>query len=131
MGLTKALDPTRSVAPNRRMSLSDEAIEIYRAALVVERDALVRSSVATAGSRAPVTLDQQSVGRLSRMDAIQVQAMAHAEEERRRARLRAIDAALARIGAEEYGYCLACGVDIAPRRLDVDPAAPRCFDCAK
>ncbi len=112
------------------MSLDDKQIDAYRAALETERDELSASSAATAGSRAPVTLDQQSVGRLSRMDAMQVQAMAQAEEERRRVRLRAIDAALARIGEEEYGYCTGCGAGIAPKRLDVDPAAPRCVDCA-
>lgn len=112
------------------MSLTDEQIGVYRAALEAEREALAASSEATAESRATVKLDQQSVGRLSRMDALQVQAMARAEEERRRARLRVIDAALARIGEGEYGYCMACGADIAAKRLDVDPAAPRCVDCA-
>ncbi len=37
----------------------------------------------TEGERAPVELDQQTVGRLSRMDALQVQAMA-LETSRRR-----------------------------------------------
>ena len=50
-------------------------------------------------SRAPVKLDQQSVGRLSRMDAMQQQSMELATEDRRKQRLTALSAALMRIEA--------------------------------
>ncbi len=105
-------------------------IDVMRLALEGERENLRHSSAATSARRDPVTLDQQSVGRLSRMDALQGQAMAQAEEERRQQRLRLIDAALGRIDEGEYGYCVACGDDIAPKRLLFDPAVPRCVDCA-
>ncbi len=78
----------------------------------------------------PVTLDQQSVGRLSRMDSLQVQAMAQAEDARRAQELRRIDAALGRIKADEYGDCVRCGEEIAPARLASDPATPFCVSCA-
>lgn len=80
--------------------------------------------------RKPVTLDQQSVGRLSRLDSMQVQAMAKAADSRRAMEIRRIDAALKRIDAGEYGWCVECGDEIAPKRLDSDPAAPRCAGCA-
>ncbi|MBO6783564.1 MAG: TraR/DksA family transcriptional regulator [Alphaproteobacteria bacterium] len=64
------------------------------------------------------------------MDALQVQAMAQAEEGRRQHRLRLIEAALRRIDEGDYGYCVACGDDIPPKRLVFDPAVPRCVDCA-
>ena len=48
-------------------------------------------------SRAPVELDQQSVGRLSRMDALQKQNMELATEHRRQMRVKAIEAAIKRI----------------------------------
>ncbi len=80
--------------------------------------------------RKPVVLDQQSVGRLSRLDSMQVQAMAKAADARRAQEIRRIDAALVRVASGEYGYCVACGEAIAPGRLDADPAAPRCADCA-
>lgn len=82
-------------------------------------------------SARPVELDQQSVGRLSRMDAIQQQSMAQAQERRRQGRLRAIDAALRRMEEGEYGYCEDCGEDIAAARLNHDPTAVRCIDCAR
>ena len=84
----------------------------------------------TADERAPVELDQQMVGRLSRMDALQVQAMAQETSRRRADEMRRIEAALARIEDGEFGYCLECGEEIAMRRLELDPAAPLCIDCA-
>lgn len=116
---------------NGDMSEQSPDIDAMRAALLDERESLQRSSAATSGNRSPVTLDQQSVGRLSRMDALQVQAMAQAEETRRQQRLRLIEAALRRIDEGEYGYCVTCGDDIAPGRLSSDPAAARCVDCAQ
>jgi len=106
-------------------------LESWRETLQTERVALTESSAATLDNRTPVTLDQQSVGRLSRMDAMQVQAMAQAEEDRRQHRLRLISAALSRLDEGEYGYCMTCGVDIPEKRLEVDPAAAQCVDCAK
>ena len=81
--------------------------------------------------RAVVVLDQQSVGRLSRMDALQNQAMAQ-DTERRRSQERArIAAALQRIEEDEYGWCAECGEAIVPKRLDVDPMAVMCAKCAR
>lgn len=106
-------------------------LDAARAALFVEMEALESCSVSTADKRTPVKLDQQSVGRLSRMDALQGQAMAQAEEERRQQRLRLIGAALKRIDDGEYSYCVSCGNSIPEKRLAFDPAASQCVDCAK
>ncbi len=80
--------------------------------------------------RATVELDQQSVGRLSRMDALQRQAMAEAAERARTLEIQKIDAALKRIEDDEYGFCIDCGEEIADKRLSVDPAASHCIKCA-
>ncbi|MCA1748707.1 MAG: TraR/DksA C4-type zinc finger protein, partial [Sphingomonadales bacterium] len=84
----------------------------------------------SAGWRKPAELDQQSVGRLSRMDAMQQREMAEAEARRRRSDIARIGAALARIEEGEYGWCLSCGEEIARKRLDIDPAASQCVGCA-
>lgn len=84
----------------------------------------------SAEGREPVTLQQDSIGRLSRMDAMQVQAMALAAERRRASERQRIDAALGRIENGEWGYCLQCGEEIAQKRLQHDPSAPRCIGCA-
>ena len=95
-----------------------------------EMDQLKHLSETAKDSRAPVTLDQQSVGRLSRMDAMQQQSMELATEKRRQCRLAALDAALRRVKSGDYGYCLKCDDKIAAGRLAVDPAVTLCIDCA-
>lgn len=84
----------------------------------------------TSRERSPVELDQQAVGRLSRMDALQVQAMALEASRRRAAELRRIESALARVEAGDYGFCVECGEEILVRRLELDPATPYCVECA-
>ena len=81
-------------------------------------------------SRQAVELDQQSVGRLSRMDAMQQQAMAQAQERTRSRDLVRIDQALSRIKDGDYGYCEDCGNEIPVGRLEIDPMAERCVGCA-
>ena len=81
---------------------------------------------------APVTLDQTSVGRLSRMDAMQGQAMAEEVKRRRGQELLRIRSALERITGydEEYGYCVKCGEAINEERLVFDPSIVLCKKCA-
>jgi RNA polymerase-binding transcription factor DksA len=43
--------------------------------------------------------------------------------------LRALDAALSRVADGTYGVCSDCGEDIAPERLQAQPAAARCAPC--
>ena len=88
------------------------------------------SREATAADRRPAELDRQSVGRLSRMDAMQVQAMAEAQERRRRAERRRVEQALDRLVQGEYGYCVECGAKIGLLRLEFDPAIQTCIACA-
>ena len=80
--------------------------------------------------RAPVTLQQDSVGRLSRMDAMQQQAMAQGEERRRNAERTRITAALARLDQGEWGYYGTCGEEIAEGRLRNDPSVVQYLQCA-
>ncbi|NOD77320.1 MULTISPECIES: TraR/DksA C4-type zinc finger protein [unclassified Ruegeria] len=81
-------------------------------------------------AQAVVELDQQAVGRLSRMDALQNQAMAKAQQTNRDIEKSRLQAALVRIEEEEYGYCEDCGDRIPDARLTLDLAAIRCVNCA-
>ncbi len=101
----------------------------YEPRLRGELAELMLASTSTSGDRRPVELDQQSVGRLSRMDALQGQAMAAGVEARRNARIRAIEAALGRLAEDEFGYCGGCGDFIGEKRLDLDPTVTRCVEC--
>jgi DnaK suppressor protein len=79
----------------------------------------------------PVELDQGRQGRLSRMEALQEQAMAIEVERRRELELARVDAALQRLAGNAYGACVSCGEPIEPRRLAFDPATPLCLGCAR
>jgi DnaK suppressor protein len=79
----------------------------------------------------PVELDLSSVGRLSRMDAMQVQAMAQETERRRNLDLRKVEIALERLDGGDYGFCLRCDEGIPIKRLEFDPAVTTCVDCAQ
>ena len=109
----------------------EELAARYRPRLLAEQAELSAASDSTRESRKPVTLDQQSVGRLSRMDALQNQAMAQATGARRTAERQRLVAALKRMDDGEFGYCEECGDEIAEARLRLDPAATRCVDCAR
>ena len=76
-----------------------EAAAISQKLLALEVS-LREESIESASSRETVVLDQTSVGRLSRMDALQGQAMAEAEEQRRQMTLKCIGGALQRIEQE-------------------------------
>ena len=98
--------------------------------LEARQQELVNLSANSKQSRDPVTLDQQSVGRLSRMDAMQGQAMAQEAERRRACDSVRIAEALKRLDDDDYGYCIECDEEIAPKRLEIDPAAALCIKCA-
>ena len=98
--------------------------------LQARRQELLRLTAAHEAESQPVEVDQSSVGRLTRMDALQSQAMAVEVERRRIAELARIAGALERLEQGEYGYCVNCGEPIAPKRLELDPATPLCVNCA-
>ena len=102
----------------------------FRDRLLRLRAELLADAEAGKASAEVVELDQSKVGRLSRMDAMQAQAMAQASEQRREQTLRRIDAALKRIDDGDYGYCLKCDEEINPQRLEFDPTVTLCIECA-
>ncbi len=99
--------------------------------LLLKREAEIKNSLlqlAEAGKT--VELDQSMMGRLSRMDAMQGQAMAKANKQRAEMELQKIEAALKRLQNNEFGYCFDCDEPISERRLEFDPTALYCIDCA-
>lgn len=78
-----------------------------------------------------VELDQTTIGRVSRMDALQGQAMAKESQQRRTVQLQRIEASLQRLEKGTFGLCLRCAEEVHVKRLAFDPTAPLCIDCAK
>ena len=108
----------------------DINIKTFRKRLFDRREELKQVIQASAETRSETELDQQRVGRLSRMDAIQQQAMEDETGRRRDQELTRIATALKRVDDHVYGYCTACDGPIAYQRLDNDPATPLCIECA-
>ena len=110
--------------------MDNETAARFRALIEARLAELHKGDALGAQGQRVVTLDQQATGRLSRMDALQMQAMSRAAQTRRDGEARRLRAALARIDEGEYGYCMDCGEPITPKRLELDPAASRCMSCA-
>ena len=105
-------------------------IKAMKKRLLERRNELEHVIETSAETKTDTELDQQRIGRLSRMDAIQQQAMEEETGRRRDQELARIAAALQRIEEDDYGYCTACEGAIAPKRLENDPATPLCIECA-
>ena len=109
----------------------DIKIDILRRAIIDEIAELDRLRGQERDSRAPVELDQQSIGRFSRLDAMQQQATNIANDARRQYRQLVLSAVSKRIDDVDYGYCHQCDDLIGAGRLAIDPAAVLCVGCAE
>ncbi len=105
------------------MSRSDIDIEYFKKRLIELKDELHTLLDLSQDASSTVVLDQTSVGRLSRMDALQAQAMAEETKRRRKLEIQKIDTALKRMEEGEFGYCIKTGEKIPVERLELDPAA--------
>lgn len=81
------------------------------------------------GSR-PVELDG-SIGRVTRMDAMQNQHLAKAMHGRALDQVRSLQAAQAALQNGTYGICRACRQPIAYERLLVMPETMTCMQCSR
>ena len=116
-------------------SEAEELTEAQRAALRQRleslRDELRANIEGSLEQVKPVDLDQP-IGRISRVDAIQQQKLAQANQRRARLRLEQVQAALAQLGRGEeggYGFCNRCEEAIGWKRLQARPEAPVCAVC--
>jgi DnaK suppressor protein len=109
---------------------NDIDVSMYKKRLQDMKAELLTLEKISQEGRKPVELDQTKVGRLSRMDALQGQAMAQELDRRRKIEIQRINSALARIETGDFGYCISCDEEIAEKRLALDPAVPTCITCA-
>ena len=111
--------------------LNDRDIQHFKQALLKLQSDLLAVEQSGQEATQTVELDQTTVGRVSRMDALQGQAMAKESHQRRTIQLQRIGASLQRLASGTFGLCLRCGENIHVKRLEFDPTAPLCIDCAK
>ena len=110
--------------------LTDKQLNEFRGHLLKQKQELLEMAITASDAADVVELDQTRQGRLSRMDALQGQAMSQAMQERRQLQIKQIDRALQRLDDNEYGYCLRCEEEIARQRLEYNPAVTLCIKCA-
>lgn len=111
--------------------LTPQMIEVFKTRLKARRVELEKLSKDSRAERAAVDLDQSRVGRLSRIDAIQMQAMNQAIEVRRENERIRIDNALQLIQTGDFGFCVMCDDEISLKRLQLDPSLLTCVRCAQ
>jgi len=111
---------------------AEQLEEIYQA-LVDLRAELLILIADEMGATDTVELDQSTQGRLSRMDAIQQQKMAEAQQRRAAQRLKRVEVVMAGWSDPEldFGCCRLCGEFIAYARLKAKPDAIFCVPCAQ
>lgn len=113
------------------MDSSASQWDVIKQKLLDMKNELLNDQQMGEASSKPVELDQSGMGRLSRMDAMQTQAMALEAQSRRKLNLQKIDSALLRIEKKTYGLCVRCKQEIGQARLEFDPAVLLCIKCAK
>jgi len=100
-----------------------EELEQFRERLTAMQDEIRAISESAAQDLKPVMLDLTSVGRVSRVDAMQLQQMSQEAARRRQQLLVKIEGALRRIESGRFGLCFLCGMEIGLRRLSADPTS--------
>lgn len=107
----------------------DRLTESYYHILLQQKRSLEKEIEDSRSSREPIALDQSTQGRLSRVDAMQQQAMAIAVVERKKIMVKKIEAAMDRCNKGVFGICCDCGDSLSEERLRLDPATPFCKEC--
>lgn len=108
--------------------LTQAELDMLRASLAEAKGEMERLLDLGREGEKPVAVDS-SIGRLTRMDALQQQSMAQATGEKGAVRLRQIAAAIGRMDKGTYGDCLGCEEPIPLARLKVRPEATLCVVC--
>ncbi len=103
----------------------------FKAILINRRSELAESLEHLIDADQIVELDQTMMGRLSRMDALQGQAMTKANKSRVLTEIQKIDYALDRLLNNEFGYCSQCDEEINSKRLEINPTTIFCIKCAE
>ena len=111
--------------------LTDAQLDELHAELNELGDALRRTLRSTNEAAGTVHLDQSAVGRVSRIDAIQQQAMAQEQLRRNELRLKQVAVALQAFEDDEYGWCKKCGEPIGYGRMKARPETVVCVPCMR
>lgn len=108
--------------------LTDEQLQDFKQRLLDAQDAIKALLTQTAVSSRPVDLELP-IGRLTRIDALQMQGMAQMNQYQLEIRQKQVEAALSTFSQGTYGMCRHCKDPVHIERLNVLPESPFCIDC--
>jgi DnaK suppressor protein len=108
--------------------LTQEQLAAFRERLLEAKESIEKLLAGSAGER-PIETSGSTIGRLTRMDAMQMQAMAQMSRRQLDVRLQQIAQALAALERGTYGVCRLCKEPIGVTRLEALPEAPFCVFC--
>lgn len=111
--------------------MDENQLAKFRESLLEYKESLLEDSETNEAAAETVELDQTRQGRLSRMDALQGQAMSIAALNRRKKELKKVDQALGRIRENNFGFCEMCDEEIEIKRLEFSPTVTHCIHCAE
>ena len=108
--------------------LTDPQLQGFQQRLLEAKADIEALLAQTAADSRPVDLNLP-IGRLTRMDAIQMQGMAQMNRHQLGIRLQQVDASLLAFDRGIYGICRHCKEPVDLSRLEVLPETPFCLDC--
>jgi DnaK suppressor protein len=108
--------------------LSPDRLQHFHARLLDAKASVEELLAQTAGD-SRVDVSGSTIGRLTRIDAIQMQAMSEMSRRQLDIRLQQIDASLRGLEDGNYGICRHCKEPIGLARLEALPEAPFCVEC--
>lgn len=115
---------------DRETHLTGDELDTLRRDILRQLERLERSMRVTDEGLRPVELDPGAVGRLSRIDELQNQALTRNLREREQLKLGGLLQALRRLEDGVYGLCTECGGEISFERLLVFPETATCVGCS-
>lgn len=113
---------------DKTMALTDEEKEDFQK-MLLSRICDVEEALENPDDKEVIAPDK-AIGRLSRLDSMQMQEMARAQRRRREQELSRLRDALRRVLDGSYGLCTHCGGPIPKGRLEMQPEAALCMSCA-
>ena len=98
--------------------------------LILEHIEEIKSSIPYLEEESKAIEPSVSLGRLTRMEALNDKGVSEHVLEQNRNRLERLQNALRRVDTEQYGRCIPCGQEIPMDRLRLLPEALVCVPCA-
>ena len=109
--------------------MTPEEADMVKARIERRIKQLNRSVAELVEATKPVAPDV-SIGRLSRLDAINNKSVAERTLREQRKDLEALEHSLSKFGTPDFGKCTRCGSEIQIGRLKFMPESSKCINCA-